>query len=303
VSTPTPDPEGSDGAQDGPGTPGDQPAGAGPASTTPPAATGGWHVPDAGVEALEPRALAVPIIPEGRSEPERTSRLSELLLAVGVAALITALGFPLGWLWSAAAPWIPAEKVPRAAVLAQPEQEQIVADEGWYLLITIVAGLVLALLAWILLRRYRGVFMVLGLAVGGVLGGVLTLKFGHHIGTHHFDNLVANAPVGTQFLAPVNLRVQQTGLWHHWLPYARGDVLALAITATALYVLLAGFSAHPSLRGPDPQQPDVSAYHLPVDGYPATGPGTEPPAMEASAGPSIGGGTGPTGPIALSSDS
>ncbi|GIH19075.1 hypothetical protein [Rugosimonospora africana] len=303
MSTPIPDPDGtgSDAAEDGPGEPGDRPAGVGPASTTPSPAIGGWHVPDAGADVPEPAALAVPIIPEGPAEPERTSRLSEILLAVGVAALITALGFPLGWLWSAAAPWIPAEKVPRAAVLAQPEQEQIIADEGWYLLITVVAGLVLALLAWILLRRHRGVFMVLGLAVGGVLGGVLTLKFGHHIGTHHFKNLVANAPVGTQFPAPVNLRVQQIGLWHHWLPYARGDVLALAITATALYVLLAGFSAHPSLRGPDPQQPGVPVYDLPIDGYP--GPGTEPRAMEAGTGPSIGGATGPTGPVVLSSDS
>ncbi len=281
--------------------PGDRPEGAGPASTTPAPPAGGWHAPDAGAGGPEHGPLAVPIAPDGPAEPERTSRLSEALLAVAAAALITALGFPLGWLWSAAAPWIPALKVPQGAVLAQPEQEQIVADEGWYLLITIVAGLVLAVLAWVLLRRYRGVFMLLGLAVGGVLGGVITLKFGHHIGSHHFKHLAAHAPDGTQFLAPVNLRVQQTGLWHHWLPYARGDVLALAIAATALYVLLAGFSAHPSLRWPD-RQAGVPEY-LPVDGYPPLGPGTEPPAMDASAAPSPGGGTGPAGPVAFSSGS
>lgn len=303
MTTPTPDPDGngSGAAEGGPGTPGDRPEDTGPASTAPAPPASGWHVPEAGAGVPEPGPLAVPIIADGPVEPERASRLSEALLAVAVAALITALGFPLGWLWSAAAPWIPALKVPRGAVLAQPEQEQIIADEGWYLLITVVAGLLLAVLAWTLLRRYRGVFMVLGLAVGGVLGGVITLKFGHHIGFHHFENLAAHAPNGTQFLAPVNLRVQQTGLWHDWLPYARGDVLALAIAATALYVLLAGFSAHPSLRGPD-RQAGVPEY-LPVDGYPSLGPGTQPPAMEASAAPSFGGGTGPAGPVAFSSDS
>ncbi|GAA5196752.1 hypothetical protein GCM10023322_66450 [Rugosimonospora acidiphila] len=247
-----------------------------------------------------PPGLAAPAGPfaaETAPTPPPPSRIREVLLAVGVAALITALGFPLGWLWSAAAPWVPAEKIPGAAVLAQPEQEQMIAEEGWYLLITVVAGLLLAVLAWVLLRRYRGGLMLLGLAVGGVFGGVLTLKFGHHIGYAHFVNLVRDAPNGTQFLAPVNLRVQETGLWHHWLPYARGDVLALAIAASALYLLLAGFSAHPSLRGPDPaqaQQPGAPAY-LPAGdyypapaagGYPLTPPnGGYPPAPPAAAPP------------------
>ena len=60
----------------------------------------------------------------------------------------------------------------------------------------------------------------------------------------------SNAPVGTHFQLPVNLRVQQVGLWHGWLPYARGDVLFLAIAAVLSYALLAGFSAYPSLRPP-----------------------------------------------------
>lgn len=268
----------------------------------------------------EPEALAVPIIPEGPSEPEPSSRLAEGILALGVAALITVLGFPLGWIWSALAPWVPAQKVPGGAVLAQPEQEQMIADEGWYLLIMVLAGLILAVLAWVLLRRYRGGLMLLGLAVGGVLGGVLTLHFGHHIGYAHFLHLARSAPDGTQFLAPVNLRVEQNGLWHHWLPYARGDVLALAIAATALYLLLAGFSAHPSLRTPDRDQTGTPPYHLAVGGYPGveppqhpgTGPASlefraEPASMEFRAEPPIGGGAGPGGAgpggMPLSSDS
>ena len=80
--------------------------------------------------------------------------------------------------------------------------------------------------------------------------GVLTYWTGHHIGLSHARYLVNNAPVGTHFTLPVTLRVEQLGLWHGWLPYARGDVLFLAIAAVLVYALLAGFSAYPSLTTP-----------------------------------------------------
>jgi hypothetical protein len=214
-------------------------------------------------------AGAVPIIADRPAEPVPSTGWGEAIAAVGIAALITVLGFPLGWLWSAVAPWTPVQMTSQGAVLSQPEQEQLVADEGWYLLITVVAGLLIAGLAWVVLRRYRGAPMLAGVALGGVFGGVVTWWFGHNVGADHFRDLLEHAPIGTNFGAPVNLRVQQVGLWHHWLPYARGDVLALAIAATVLYLLLTGFSSYSSLRGPDPSAP--SPFYPQPAGYPAGG--------------------------------
>jgi len=191
---------------------------------------------------LDPPAPVWPVVQEKR----RTG--VEALVAFGVAVLVAALGFPLGWLWSRVAPHAPAVMTPDGAAYATPNQEQLIADEGWYVFLTFLAGLVLATLAWVLLRRYRGVPVLLGLGVGGVVGGVLTYWTGHHIGLAHARELVRNAPVGMHFALPVNLRVQQLGLWHGWLPYARGDVLFLAITAVLLYALFAGFSPYPTLR-------------------------------------------------------
>ena len=225
-------------------------------------------------------------------------RTRELLLSLGVALVLALAGLPLGWLWSAIAPKTPVQMISDGAVLSQPEQEQMIADEGWYLFLTVLAGALAAGLVWAFLRRYRGVPMLLGLSVGGVVGGSLAAWFGHHIGYAHFRQLALHAPVGTSFLAPVNLRVKQVGWWHGFLPYARGDVLAMAIAALLVYLLLAAFSAYPSLRGPDP----TPAFSLaaPGNGYPGPAyPG--PSTSEAPSGTTYPSGAGPGGPV--SSDS
>jgi peptidoglycan/LPS O-acetylase OafA/YrhL len=179
-------------------------------------------------------------------EPQHPGR--EVALAAGAAAVIAALGLALGAVWSAVAPWVPALRTADGAVLAQPEQEQMVAGEGWYLIITVLAGIVVAVLAWVLLRRHRGVPVLLGVVVGAIAGGILAYWLGHHIGLAHARYLADHAAVGTTFSIPPNLRAQQVGLWHGWLPYAKGDVLAMAIAAVVTYILLAGFSQYPTLR-------------------------------------------------------
>jgi len=189
---------------------------------------------------------AGPVAPVER----RRGKGREALVALVAAGVIAALGFPLGWLWSTLAPHAPAVITSDGPAYARPDQEQLVGAEGWYVFLAAGTGIVLAVLAWFVLRRYRGVAVLLALGVGGVGTGVLAYWTGHQIGLSHARNLVKNAPVGTHFALPVNLRVQQVGLWHHWLPYARGDVLLLAIVAVLVYVLLAGFSPYPALRAP-----------------------------------------------------
>ena len=262
------------------GLPGDLPAfpGTGPAQTG--AAVGRAYIP-------------APPFPH-----EPLVRTREVLLAIGVAVVVALAGFPLGWLWSAVAPKTPVQMISDGAVLSQPEQEQMIADEGWYLFLTVLAGVLAAGLVWAFLRRYRGVPMLLGLSVGGVVSGSLAAWFGHHIGYAHFKDLAQHAPVGTNFLAPVSLRVKQVGWWHGFLPYARGDVLAMAIAVLVVYLLLAAFSAYPSLRGPDPTP--VFNLAAPGNGYPAPGYSDSSPSG-APYGTTYPSGAGPGGPV--SSDS
>jgi hypothetical protein len=218
---------------------------AGPDATGgyPPPWAVGWSPSAGGIDDQAPVGI-------DDQDGDRPSLYSEILLAVGVAMVIALIGFPLGWLWSVAAPWTPVQITTDGAVLSQPEQEQMIADEGWYLALTVLAGILVAALVWAFLRRYRGVPMAIGLALGSVGAGVITWRFGRNIGYGHFKDLVLHAPVGTNFGKPVDLRIAQAGLWHGFLPYVRGDAVAMAIAATVIYLLLAGFSAHSSLRPP-----------------------------------------------------
>jgi hypothetical protein len=183
----------------------------------------------------------------------------EVLVALAVAVVVALLGFPLGALWSAVAPHAPAITVSgcptgtRCGVYADPEKEYLVAAEGWYVFLTLGAGIVIAALVWAFLRRYRGVPMLLALGLGGAVAGVLTFWTGRMIGRSHADEVLRHATPGTELSLPVTLRVGHYGLWHGWLPYARGDVLFVAVTAVLIYVLLAGFSPYPSLYAPKQQ--------------------------------------------------
>jgi hypothetical protein len=180
----------------------------------------------------------------------RRSWVPEALVGLAVAVVVAGLGVGLGLAWEKIAPHAVKVMLADGPVFLKPTDEKVVADEGWYVFLTIGAGIVIAVLAWVLLRRFRGPAVLLGLAVGGTGAGVLTYVIGHRIGYDRADYLLHHAPYGTQITLPVDIRVQRIGLWHGWIPFVRGDVLCLAIAAVLVYLLLAGFSAYPSLRPP-----------------------------------------------------
>ncbi|HEX6497574.1 MAG TPA: DUF2567 domain-containing protein [Micromonosporaceae bacterium] len=187
--------------------------------------------------------------PAPASEPSTgRRRFADPLVALGVVAGLAVLGLPLGWLWSVAAPRVPIEMTSDGPMLADPQPEQYIADEGWYILLTVAVGALAALLVWALLRRHRGPVLLVGLTLGSAFGGVVAWWLGSHLGLSHYHDLLQHAPVGSRFSRPVGLRVQRVGLWHGWLPLARGDVLSEAIAATLVYALLAGFSPSASLN-------------------------------------------------------
>jgi Protein of unknown function (DUF2567) len=187
--------------------------------------------------------------PESAPSPARNRRAwREVLIALAVAVTVAALGLPIGLLWRAVSPKVEFVMTEAGAITVQTEPEGFVAGDGWYVLITFVAGVVAALVVWTLLRRRRGPLVLLGLVLGCIAGGVLTAWIGHQIGYAHYRSLATDAAVGTHFFRPPSVRSGYVGLWFGFLPRVQGAVLVQAIAATTAYLVLAAFHVEPDLR-------------------------------------------------------
>jgi hypothetical protein len=177
----------------------------------------------------------------------------EVLIALSVAVTLAALGLPIGLLWRAVSPKVEFVMTEAGATTVQTEPEGFVAGDGWYVLITFVAGVVAAVVVWNLLRRRRGPLIMLGLVLGCIAGGVLTAWIGHQIGYAHYRSLATHAAVGTHFFRPPSVRSGYVGLWFGFLPRVQGAVLVEAIAAATAYLVLAAFHVEPDLRRAEEQ--------------------------------------------------
>jgi hypothetical protein len=214
--------------------------------------------------------------PPEAPRPRRHRWWFKSLVALATAAVIAALGLPLGALWSALAPWLPGIKQSDGVYLADVEGEQRAAQEGWFIVLSVGSGLVIAIVAYYALRRFRGAFTVTALAIGGAVAGWLAWWFGHNIGRDHALELARTAPIGTLIKFPVDLRIKQPGnveLWHGWFPHVGGVLMYLAIAAVAGYMLISGLSTPPEVKRARAKYPMAT---------PAPYPGA-PPAQDASA--------------------
>jgi hypothetical protein len=212
----------------------------------------------------------VPAVQPDPSEPVG----ARLAAAAGLAVVVAALGFPLGWLWSSVAPWLPVEIMGGVGYYADPDGEQRAGAEGWFIVLSLGLGVVLAVATWFLLRRYRGSLTVAGLAVGTMVTGWLAYRFGHNIGRGHAYSVARHASDGTIVQFPPELRIKSPGdvaRWHGVVPYLGGDVLYVAVAAIFVYVLIAAMHTEPSLsirrRGAAPDDhagPDEDSGEDPV---------------------------------------
>jgi hypothetical protein len=208
--------------------------------------------------------------------------LVEALVCLATAMVIAGLGAPIGLLWRAVAPKVELVQTEYGPYPLQPEPEGYIADEGWFIFIAVGAGILVALLIWFLLRRYRGAGMVAALAVGSVGGSVLAAWLGHKIGLSTYNRLINSAPTGTHILRPARLRLTDVGLWFGFIPRVRGIVLIQALVATALYTACAGFSYSPSLRPETDELPDVQLVpNWDSPGWPGPTAAPAPPAAAA----------------------
>lgn len=211
--------------------------------------------------------------------PQEGELRAELRRAALVAVAVTVAGVALGLLWLWLAPRVPLVSDDTAVFLSDSEGEEAIGADGTFALLALAFGAVSAgLVFWF--HRKGGIPLVVGLAVGGVLGSVVAWQLGTRLGPT--DDVVAHAREvgkGVIFDAPLEL-------------HAKGALLAWSLAAMAVHL---GLTA---MFGPRDPEPEWGVYHGGVSGGAPFGPvpGASGPAPSSSSSSSPSPEEGPPSP-------
>ncbi|MYS11763.1 DUF2567 domain-containing protein, partial [Streptomyces sp. SID6041] len=132
---------------------------------------------------------------------------AEVLQGVLVTLVSAIAGAVLGVLWLNLAPRILLISDGKGVYLRNSEGESAIGADGTFVLLALAFGAVAALVVF-LLRRRGGVPLVLGLALGGVLGSLLAWGLGAYFGPT--SDVVAHAKAvgpNVTFEAPLELNL------------------------------------------------------------------------------------------------
>jgi hypothetical protein len=128
----------------------------------------------------------------------------DLLAGSFTTAIVVLLGAPVGLLWSALAPHAHVSVNAAGATVVDGATEVFIAGDGWFIGITLLVGVVTGVLAW-LLARGSAPFVVVGLAVGGLLAAYVASKVGIRLGQDSLQAAVHGGRSGT-YVANVALQ-------------------------------------------------------------------------------------------------
>jgi len=225
-----------------------------------------WQAPPSGSHALP------------GSNPGASERRAEVRQGAVIAAVLTVVGVGLGLLWLWLAPRVPLVSDDTAVFLKNSEGEEAIGADGTFVLLALAFGLVSAAGVF-LFRRRGGIPLVVGLALGGLLGSLLAWGIGTWFGPS--SDVVARAKEagkGVTFDAPLELHA------------VGAAILAWPIAAMIVHL---GLTALFGPRDPEPE------WEVPY-GAPWAEPGTAgtsgPPAPGAAEWPGAGDGPPPGGP-------
>jgi hypothetical protein len=160
-------------------------------------------------------------------------------VAVLSGAAILVLGGPLGLIWAWLAPSVPVLDAGQSGIVVNdPSPEEYIAADGWYTMLGLGFGLLVAIVAWLVLRRDRGPFLLLGVVLGTLGAGYLVGPWiGGLIGKGGYQHWQETATQGATYFAPPQV-------------HSVGPRLVPAFAAAIVLTLLAGWSNDPDLEEP-----------------------------------------------------
>jgi hypothetical protein len=174
-------------------------------------------------------------------EPEKPRRRPwrRTLAVAALSTLIIAVaGAALGVLWHYLAPTLPViDTGSNGIVVNDPSPEEYVAADGWFTMIGFAFGLLVAVVAWMVMRRDRGPGLLLGVTIGALAAAPVAWQAGRRIGLGAYEHWRDTATAGATYHAPPDL-------------HAHGALLVPAFAAVIVLTLLAGWSNDPDLEQP-----------------------------------------------------
>jgi hypothetical protein len=202
-------------------------------------------------------------------------RVPVAALVVAAAAIVgtAVLGVGAGFLWMALAPRALLVVVaPGSANVVNPETSAFIAADGWFILLSVLGGLVSGLAGYVLaVRRYREPAMA-GVLVGGLAAALVAMWIGERSGRAAFSHGLAAGRPGSLLRAPLVLGGH--GALAFW-------PLAAGLTAGGIEAVIL---LRERWREADLQQAQALALGSPAPGAPAPrSPGPKSPAQELPA--------------------
>ncbi|MEV8631464.1 hypothetical protein AB0395_07380 [Streptosporangium sp. NPDC051023] len=134
------------------------------------------------------------------------------------------LGVVAGVLWSLLAPRPPYVMTGEGPFLADPSTQALIADDGWFAVVTGAIGLACGAVGYSLSRRGRPLAVVLGLAAGGLLASYLATLVGGAVNLAP-ASITASGKAVSVFPGPLALTAH--GVMYAWPTLAVGLFFAL----------------------------------------------------------------------------
>lgn len=170
----------------------------------------------------------------------RRDRLLTGLFAIPVFVM-PLLGAPAGLVWSVVAERPDLVLTPSGTVYGTSEPQAVIAADGWFAVVTAVAGALCGILAFLGARRrldtrLREVAVLLGLSLGGLLAALSAWGAGRAMGFAEFQQDLRTQSAGSHV----------TGVLH---VHAVGLVVVWSIAAVIFFTLLLAFAGRKSGTG------------------------------------------------------
>jgi hypothetical protein len=155
----------------------------------------------------EPSLPPVPASSGGQGGSRPPGAGPTALVAAAAAIVGTAvLGVGAGFLWMALAPRaLLVVAAPGSANVVNPETSAFIAADGWFILLSVIGGLISGLAGYVLVvRRYREPAMA-GVLVGGLAAALIAMWIGERSGRAAFSHGLAAGQPGSLLRAPLVL--------------------------------------------------------------------------------------------------